>query len=382
MTHEMVCSLYRGGTSRALIFDDIALPKDQAQRDALFIRAIGSPDPKQIDGMGGATVTTSKVAVIKKSECDSFDVEYTFAQVIPGESAVDYKANCGNISSAIGPYAIENGYVDAQDGTTMVRIWNTNTQKQINAVVQTPARRVTYDGAYAIPGVLGTGAKIELRFLRPGGSATGKLLPTGNALDDLEDPRFGRVRVSVVDASNLFVFVHAHDLGIQGSESIAQLSKMPELIEKVETIRGIIAQRLGFVSVDTEAFAKSPSVPKIALISPPMPYDTTQGESIAADRMDIQVRMISMKKVHPSYAMTGGFCLAAACVIEGTVAYQILSAHAQSASFRDVNIAHPEGIMDIGVKYSRQDDGTQIEYATGYRTANKLMTGTCYVRDV
>ena len=380
MQHEIGCCIYRGGTSRALILDENKLPPPGEERDRILIALIGGPDPKQIDGLGGAAVVSSKVALIKKSALSGIDIDYTFAQVVVGKNLVDYKANCGNISSAVGPYAIDSGLVPAEDGVTRVVIRNTNTNKNIVSLVETPGRMVTYDGDFSISGVQGTGSKIELQFLSPGGAATGSLLPTGNARDRITVAGLGDVDISVVDASNLFIFVKAEDLGLRGNELPDEMDTNANACIWLETIRGIIAQRLGYVDDYQEAFDKTPSVPKIAIVSAPSTYTTASGVTVAAEDMDLHVFMMSMKKTHKTFAMTGGMCVAAASVIPGTVVSEIAQ---QSDRFnpKQITLAHPGGIMDVGVDAATLADGSMDVLSTsGFRTARFLMKGTAFYR--
>jgi 2-methylaconitate cis-trans-isomerase PrpF len=371
------CSIYRGGTSRALMLDEMLLPPPGEVRDKILISLIGGPDPKQIDGLGGGVVTTSKVALIKKSSLPGVDVDYTFGQVVIGQNVVDYRANCGNISSAVGPYAIDRGLVRARDGITPVTIYNTNTEKTIIALVETSGGKTVYDGDFAISGVQGTGSKIELKFLRPDGAATGKLLPTGNAKDELNIPGLGKIAVSVVDASNLFVFVDAARLGLAGNELPDVIDAQSDTCSYFESIRGMIAQRLGYVDDYRQSFEKTPAVPKIAAVSAPAGYTAVSGIGYSPPDMDLHVRMISMKKTHKTFAMTGGMCIAAAAAIPGTVVNDIVrkNPHFDTAK---ITLAHPGGLMDVGVDAAIHGAGVEILSASGFRTARRLMDGLAY----
>jgi 2-methylaconitate cis-trans-isomerase PrpF len=375
---EIKCSFFRGGTSKALFIDEALLPPEGAQRDQILIKLIGSPDPKQIDGMGGGTTVTSKIAIIRKSQLPGIDVDYTFAQVVVGKNMVDYKANCGNISSAVGPYSIECGLVEAKDGLTVVRIHNVNTDKDIFSKVETPGGKVTYEGDFAISGVAGTGSKIELKFQNPGGAATGNVLPTGSPCDILEITGLGKVEVSVVDSSNLFVFVNAESVGLYGNESPEVLDANEQAREYLEIIRGIVAQKLGYVGDYTESFEKTPSVPKIAIVAKASAYTSVEGKALKETDMNIHVRMMSLKKTHKTFAMTGGMCLAAATVIPGTIVQKIV---AENPHFdpSQIKIAHPSGLMDVGVECETDKNGDVIIRSTsGFRTARLLMKGTAY----
>lgn len=378
MLKEIKCSFFRGGTSKALFIDETLLPPEGTHRDQILVKLIGSPDPKQIDGLGGGTVVTSKVAIIRKSQFPGIDVDYTFAQVVVGKNTVDYKANCGNISSAVGPYAVESGLVKAENGITVVKIHNVNTGKDIFAKVETPGGKVTYEGDFAISGVMGTGSKIELQFQNPGGAATGKLLPTGSPCDILKIPGLGKVKVSVVDSSNLFVFVDAESVGLIGNESPEVLDANDQAREYLEIIRGFVAQQLDYVEDYTKSFEKTPSVPKIAIISKASAYTAVEGKVFKENDMDIHVRMMSMKKTHKTFAMTGGMCLAAAAAIPGTIVQDIVADNSHFNPYR-IKIAHPSGLMDVGVESETDKDGDiTIRSTSGFRTARLLMKGTAY----
>ena len=216
--------IIRGGTSKGVYLLEEDLPEDKSQWDSLLLSMMGSPDKKQIDGLGGAQSVTSKVAIVKKSSREDADVDYTFAQVSVDKDLVSYKGNCGNISSGVGPFAIEKGLIKTKEGTTPVRIFNTNTNKVIIADVQTEKGSVVYDGDFAIAGVPGTAAPIKLKFVEPAGTLGNGLLPTGNVVDILEVPNFGKVEVSIVDAANPLVFVKAKDMGMTGLELPEEVS--------------------------------------------------------------------------------------------------------------------------------------------------------------
>ena len=214
--NKLQCSIFRGGTSKGVFIREENLPQDKEKWDDILLSVMGSPDIRQIDGLGGATSTTSKVAIISKSDKEDYDVNYTFAQVSIDKAIVSYKGNCGNISSAVGPFAIEQGLVDITSPETVVRIYNTNTKKVIYSHVQTPNGEVEYDGDFSIAGVPGTASVIKLAFKDPAGAMTGKLLPTGNVVDVIDVPGYKPVEVSLVDSSNPLVFVKASDVGLTG----------------------------------------------------------------------------------------------------------------------------------------------------------------------
>ena len=372
-THKIPCMILRGGTSKGLFFLERDLPADAAARDAFLLRAMGSPDSRQINGLGGATSVTSKVAIIAPSQRPDADVDYTFAQVSVDKPIVSYKGNCGNISSAVGPFAIEAGLVRAENGTTPVRIFNTNTGKVILAEICTENGAVRYDGDYVIAGVPGSAAPVKLRFMNPAGTLGRGLLPTGNAVDTLDVPGLGKVDVSIVDATNALVFVCAEDVGMDGGELPAQIDADQALLSRLETIRGLAAVKLGLVNDYTRACWETPGIPKMTIVSAPHDYTASSGEMIKASQVDLVSRMMSMQKTHPTYAMTGAMCTAAAAVVPNCVVQRVLRANINPQFIR---IGHAGGIMDCGINYSASENGVPTVADTfGFRTANLLMEG-------
>ena len=367
------CLFMRGGTSKGPFFLENDLPADPEQRDALLLKVMGSPDPKQINGLGGASSVTSKVAIIGVSQRPDADVDYTFAQVSVDKPIVSYKGNCGNISSAVGPFAIERGLVKVTEPVTSVRIHNTNTGKIIVADVPVENGCVQYGGTFRIAGVAGSGAPIKLRFLDPAGTISDKLLPTGNAVDVLDAPRVGQVEASIVDAANPLVFVKAADLGLRGNELPSEFDQ--ETLDRLETIRGVAAVKLGLITDYTRSAWDCPGLPKMTLVAPPMDYTALDGTRIPAENSDLTIRMMSMQKPHAALAMTGAMCTAAAAVVTGSVVSQVLRPQADTQYLR---LGHPGGILEAGVDYTQDENGVQIADTFGFRTANLLMEGNVY----
>ena len=378
MLKKIECTIFRGGTSKGVFFLEKHLPPAGPERDKILLSIMGSPDIRQIDGVGGAVSTTSKAAIISVSEREDTDVDYTFAQVSIDKPIVDYNGNCGNISSAVGPYAIEMGLVNGEDPETVVRIYNTNTKKIIHAHVKTPGGKVNYFGDFPISGVPGTSSKIKLSFMNPAGAVTGKLLPTGNPLDRLDINGVGNLEFSIVDVTNPLVFVRADDVGLSGTELPEEIDSRPGMLELLERIRGNAAYLLGFVDDPESASFKSPAVPKMTIVSKPRDYITVTGDRISAGNFDLTGRMMSMQKTHKTYAMTGALCTAAAAVINGTV---VNNAVREGFSPVNLRIGHPGGIVPAGVEFSGTSNVVaEIEWAIGYRTARMLMHGTAYYR--
>lgn len=364
----------RGGTSRALVFHRRDLPEDRAAWDPIFLAALGSPDPhgRQLDGLGGGLSSLSKVAVVGPPSRADADVDYTFGQVEVTRPFVDYRGNCGNISSAIGPFAIDEGLLPAREPETLVRIHNTNTGKLIHARVPVCAGEAAVRGDFRLPGVAGTGARIVLDVLDPGGAVTGRLLPTGEAAEDLAVPGVGAIRASLVDATNPLVFVRARDLGLEGVEAPEALDADRALMARLEGVRAAAAVRMGLAPTATEATQRSPAVPKIALVAPPQPYRTLAGKPVAPDAVDLVARVVSMGKLHRAFALTGAMCLAVAARIPGTV---VAEAAGGPRPAGDVRIGHPSGVLAVAAEVAPGPAGPVARRVTVYRTARRLMEG-------
>ncbi len=376
MLKKAPCVIFRGGTSKGVFFQEEAVPSPGPERDRFLLKIMGSPDLRQIDGLGGATSTTSKVAIISPSNREDVDVNYTFAQVAIDKPMVDYKGNCGNISSAVGPYAIEMGLVTVSQPETVVRILNTNTNKVIYSKVQTPNGQLTYEGDFSIAGVPGSSAPVKLSFKNPGGAVTGKVLPTGNKTDVLALPGFGEITVSIVDVTNPLVFVRAEEIGLEGCELPDELDSSEKTLALLETIRGVAAQKLGLVEDWKEAAFKSPAVPKMTIVERAKDYTTVNGEIISEREIDLLGRMMSMQKTHKTYALTGALCTAAAAAIPGTVVSAILK---KSFNPGNLRIGHPGGLIPVGVETFINAQGeVEVLWAWGYRTARLLMKGITY----
>ena len=374
---ELPVMIIRGGTSKGVYIHETDLPADKAQWDALLLSLMGSPDKKQINGLGGAQSVTSKVAIVKKSEREDADVDYTFAQVSVDLPLVSYKGNCGNISSGVGPFAIEKGMIEAKEGMSPVRIYNTNTDKIIIANVETKDGHVVYDGDFAIAGVPGTAAPIKLKFVEPAGTLGNGLLPTGNAVDTLEVPGFGPVQVSIVDAANPLVFVKAKDLNMTGRELPDQVNSDPTLLKLLEDVRGLAAVKLGLLDDYTQSAFVTPGIPKMTFVGEAEDYVTAEGVEIKKDQIALLSRMMSMQKAHPSYAMTGAMCTAAAAVVPGSVVNQVLT---PGTDTQFICIGHPSGILECGVDYVENGDCPIVEDAFGFGTANLIMDGIAQIR--
>ncbi len=370
--------IMRGGTSRALFIMRSELPADVRRRDAVILKLYGSPDVRQIDGLGGADALTSKLAIIGRSTRADADVDYTFGQVSITQPFVDYAGNCGNISSAVGPYAIDEGLVDAVEPVTRVRIHQTNTRCILVADVPVKNGKAAVEGDYHIDGVPGTGARIALDFADTAGAITGKLLPTGNAVDALEVPGVGCVEVSIVDAGTPCVFVLAADMGLGGTEVPAAIDADRDLNDRIERIRGTAAAAVGIVDHWQDAAQKSPYLPFFAMVSPPADYlDFTTGNTIKADGVDLVSRLLFMLRMHKAYPVTGTVCTGAAAKIPGTLVHQVSRAEKHDQPV--VRIGHPAGVIEVDACVEAQDGSLRLTQAALGRTARRLMEGYALV---
>ena len=368
----------RGGTSKAVFFHENHLPKDPEMRDRVILAAYGSPDSnrRQIDGMGGAVSTTSKTAIISPSKDPDYDVNYHFGQVSIDKPKIGYQGNCGNISSAVGPFAIDEGLVNVEEPITTVRIYQANTKKLIIAEVPVKDGLYNEEGDFAIDGVPGMGGKVTLHFVNPGGSVTGKLLPTGNVTDIIEVPGIGEITISIVDAANPVVFVRARDLGLRGTE-IYEIDGGAEIRQRLEVIRSRGAVMLGLVSSPEEASEISQDVPKVAFVSEPQDYRAVTGKNISKDEIDIVGRIMSMGTLHKAYAATGAICTAGAAKIEGTVLNELLGKGILEA--KEIRLGHPGGIIPVGAEVEKKGSSYEYKEAVLSRTARRLMDGYVYV---
>ncbi|WP_454727210.1 MULTISPECIES: PrpF domain-containing protein [Cupriavidus] len=372
------CVLMRGGTSKALFFHESDVPAAGPERDRMLKRAMGTPDLLQIDGLGGSRLVTSKVALIRRSARADADVDYTFAQVDVEQDRIGYDANCGNISSAVGPFAIDEGLVDAVSPVTTVRVYNTNTDRILVMRIPVANGKARVQGECVIPGVPGTGAEILMDYAGTVGAKTGTLLPTGHAADTITLESGRVLDVSVGDAANPCVFVAAEALGLTGNEFPDALSGDAALMETVSEIQAKAGQRIGMWSDWTRV--KMPGIPLMVLVARAETYrDATGAEHAAAD-MDIRARLIFLGKCHDSMAGTGAMCTAAISRVPGSVVNRLLAdGNVRSPALR---IGHPLGVMDVRVEAEVAGDGpasVRIRTLGLVRTARRLMAGEIYV---
>ena len=384
MKQQKLRAVYmRGGTSRCLVFRAEDLPAPGPARDAILLAALGSPDPygRQLDGLGGGISSLSKACIIGPPTLPGADVDYTFAQVEVKKAFVDYAGNCGNCSSAVGPFAIDEGLVRATEGVTRVRIHNTNTKKLIVAHVPVEDGEAAVGGDFELAGVAGRGARIALDFVEPGGAGTGRLLPTGRPRDVV-----GGVEVSCVDATNPVVFVRARDLGVTGTETPAAVDADHDLAARLEKLRVEAAALMGM--------AESAAVPKIAFVAPPIDTIALDGLRYPADAADVVGRAISMGNCHRAFPLTVAMCLAVAARIDGTLVHECVvgssraatappgrperggaGGHVGAPGSNDVRLAHPSGVLPLDAAVTLRHGVPWAERVTVYRSARRLMEG-------
>jgi 2-methylaconitate cis-trans-isomerase PrpF len=374
MQNRIPAVLMRGGTSKGLFFHANHLPADPRVRDAMLLAAYGSPDPnrRQIDGVGGAVSTTSKVAIISPSASPDYDVVYNFGQVSIDRPLVDFKGNCGNISSAVGPFAVDEGLIAATEPITRVRIHQINTDKLIVAEVPVKDGRFDEAGDYEIAGVPGCGNKIILRFYDPGGSLTGKLFPTGNVRDHLDVAEMGNIELTIIDAANPVVLVQAAVLDLEGTE-IEKFDVDETVKDRLEGIRCAAAVEIGLAKTIEEATQRSQAVPKIACVSTPKSYKTLGGNAVDAAETDLVARMMSMGTLHKSYAVSGAVATAGAAKIPGTVVHDLLAPDAGTKEI--MSLGHPGGIIEVGAVVEQTRGNFSYKEAILGRTARRLMEG-------
>lgn len=383
-TVEVPISILRGGTSRGVFFSPTLLDLPREVLDGIVLNVMGSPDPRQINGLGGATPQTSKIAFVGASDRDDADVDYTFAQVDITRSLVDWGGNCGNISSAVGPYAVNNGLVEpVADGEKQtVRVFNTNTGKVIRSRFPVVGGRAMIGGDTRIAGVPSPGARVDLEFEDPTGSVTGSTLPTGNPCDVLTLKNGTTVEVSIVDAANPTVFVRPDAVGIAGTESAAELDANAALLDRLEEIRSIAAVMLGLVDSADRATEVTPGLPKIGVVATPKSYVASDGTELAADDMDVLVRMMSMQHPHRACQITAGICTGVASTVPGTLVNEVYDASRLISvdTPHDVRLGHPSGLMITAVRGEAADAGLPaIAGVAVVRTARGILDGVVHV---
>jgi len=373
----------RGGTSKGVFFSLLDLPAvaqvPGAARDALLLRVIGSPDPyeKQIDGMGAATSSTSKTVIVSKSLQADHDVDYLFGQVAIDKPFVDWSGNCGNLSAAVGSFAVSSGLVDASriplNGTAVVRIWQANISKTIIAHVPITDGAVQETGGFELDGVTFPAAEVQLEFLNPAADeegAGGSMFPTGNLVDDLEVPGVGTLNVTMINAGIPTIFVNARDIGYTGAELQNDINSDPKALAMFETIRAHGALRMGLIDKLEDA-AKRQHTPKVAFVAPPVAYVSSSGKPVAAQDVDLLVRALSMGKLHHAMMGTAAVAIGTAAAIPGTLVNLAAGGELRSA----VRFGHPSGTLRVGAEARQVNGEWVVTKAIMSRSARVLMEG-------
>lgn len=368
----------RGGTSRAVFFrDDVMRPYDKAAWDNIILTALGSPDPdgRQIDGLGGGISSLSKAAIIGRSTSPDYDITFHFAQVDVKKPFVDWSGTCGNMSAAVGPFAIDEGFITAVEPVTRIRVLATNTGKGYIAHVPVRDGQAEVDGDFTIDGVPGPGARIALEYLKPDGSLGGALLPTGEPRQQIT-LRDGRVAtISIVDAALPMVYVRAQELAADATRLAPELDSDKTLQATLEEIRCHGAVLLGLATSLDDAHERVKGVPKIAIVAPPASYRSSSGRTVAAESMDLVARAISMENTHRTFPATSSMCTAVAAAITGTVVHEV----SQAPTPERLRLGHPAGLMEVGAKVRSNGTTWEVDSVTTQRTARRIMEGCVLV---
>lgn len=387
MIRQIRCVIMRGGTSKAVFLRESDLPADEAERSRTILSIFGSPDRRQIDGLGGADPLTSKLAVIGPVRTDEpraagTHLTYTFGQVEIAHAEIDWLSLCGNISAAVGAFAIYEGYVAASEPVTQVRVFNTNLSRVLTIEVPVKQGRPLEHGVYSIPGVPGTGAKILIDFSDTAGAATGALLPTGRPVDRLNVPGVGEIDVSLVDIGNAHVFVRASDLGLHGTEGAARLDADHELRARLESIRGVAAERMGMIANAARSREESPATPILGIVSPPASYrDENGGSVVNENEVDLVSRLMFMQQTHKTYAGTSTVCTGVASRLTGTLVHEVTRMQMRGAD--TVRIGHPAGVIETETQVEKTEANEYIvRRATLGRTARRIMEGYVFVPEM
>lgn len=369
----------RGGTSKGCMFLKADLPEDRGEWDSIFLQVMGDPDPKQIDGMGGTVSSNNKIVVVWASEEPGVDVEYLVGQVIVGKSQVDYKSNCGNMTAAVGPFAIEAGLVKAVEPITNVKLLNRNTDKYIDVSVPCENGTTAKEGDCRIAGVDGTSPELKVNFLNPVGSKTGKLFPTGNRIDTLEIPDVGTIEATILDVSNPMVLVRAADVGATAAEFPQEVNANKKLSALLEQIRGAAAVKMGFAKDLEDAADNSPAVPKVGFFAAPMEFKNLEGEIVKPSDMDLSARVISVFKCHKACPLTSASSISVAAKLGGTVITRELGIVNPEAD--SVRIGHPSGVMTMYPNMQMEGEQVEISGVAVQRSARRIMDGTIYIKN-
>jgi 2-methylaconitate cis-trans-isomerase PrpF len=362
---------YRGGTSKGVFFHAHDLPADREACSQLLLAVLGSPDAngRQLDGMGGGISSLSKAVIVGAPTRPDADVDYTFVQLAVDKPVAEWASNCGNLTSAVGPFAVDEGLVGRRDGEALVRIHQTNTRKLIHARFPVKGGRAQVDGDFAIAGVAGTGARVRLDFLDPAGAMTGRLLPTGKAMDRVAVPGAGAFDVSIVDATTLVAYVRAGDVGLEATETPDEVEAKPGLMALLDRIRRRAGVLIGLADAPEKVGLQNP---RIAMVAAPARFRSLDGNAHEADAFDLATRMISMGRPHRAIMGTGALNLGVACRIEGTIPHALAR---RGGPAGEIRIGNPSGLVSVGAEVRASGNGWAVDSAVLFRTARRLMQG-------
>jgi len=368
----------RGGTSKGVFFRREDLPADPAARDRLLLRVIGSPDPygKQVDGMGGATSSTSKVVILSRSEREGCDVDYLFGQVAIDRPHIDWSGNCGNLTAAVGPFAVSEGWVEApRDGVAVVRIWQANIGKRIVAHVPVRQGEVLEEGEFELDGVTFPAAEIRIEFMEPGAAEDGEggaMFPTGRLVDRFDVPDVGAVEATLINAGNPTIFMEASAAGLEGDELQPAVNGNAALLARCERIRAQAAVLMGLAATPEEATRNRPHTPKLCFVSAPRSYVASSGKAVEAADIDVNARILSMGVLHHAMTGTGAVAIAVAAAIPGTIVDRVARPGRERGLVR---FGHPSGTLIAGADASSGDGEWTVTRAVMSRSARRLMEG-------
>ena len=367
---------YRGGTSKGVFFQKKDLPtSDQNKLNELFLKVIGSPDTnqRQLNGMGGGVSSVSKCVIISPSERDDADIDYNFIQIAIDKPIAEWNNNCGNLSGAVGPYAVQEGIIKPKEGENLVRIYQVNTDKIIHSTFQVKDGKPLIEGDYSIAGVHGAGSKVRLDYIEPGGSGTGKLLPTGNVIDEIEIKDYGKIKVSIVDAATPLVYLLAEDIGLKGTETPDELDAKTDKMNLIQKIRRKSAHIIGLSNSENEA---PMNTPRIGIVTSPKDYVSLDKTKISSNDQDITTRMFSMEKTHKAIMGTAGVNIGVAAAIDGTIPNKVKRKNSDPLELRAGN---PSGIMTAGAIIENRSGKPFAKSAIFFRTFRPLMRGEVLV---
>lgn len=365
---------YRGGTSKAVFFKAEDVPDDVGERNRMLLAVLGSPDPygRQLDGLGGGISSLSKVMWVERSRRNDADVDYTFAQIGVRDDVVDLSSNCGNMTSAVAPFAVEEGIFPVPDGDAMVRMFNTNTKKVVHAHFQVRDGRAVSTGDMEIPGVSGTGAPMRLEWMDPAGTQGRGVLPTGLAQETFSAPGFGEFPGTIVDAASVCVYIPAAAFGLTCGESPMAIDDMHEVMAGLEHVRRDAAVRAGMSETPEAA---DQGAPRVAVIAKPLVYTALDGRIIDPSTYDIAIRMVAMGNCHRAIPLTGAMCVSAGLVVDGTILNEMAGAPDPAGELR---IGNPSGALTAKADAARENGQWKIKSATAFRTFRRIMDGHVY----